>query len=107
MGRKWGIPFKVAVGYVFLIVLLGVAVWLIFRYTRTAVRLSEVERSVSVRWNAVNSLVSGIFEVDNMERAVCMGYTDGTADYSRAVDRALACADSVAALLGEQVGPAQ
>ena len=101
MRRKWGIPFKVAVGYVFLIVLLGVAVWLIFRYTRTAVRLSEVERSVSVRWNAVNRLVSGIFEVDNMERAVCMGYTDVTADYSRAVDRALACADSVAALLGE------
>ena len=71
--KKWDIPLKVAFGYTFIIVVFGMAVILVYGYTRSAVRLSDVERAMTVRWDAAGSLVYSILEVENLERAVCMG----------------------------------
>lgn len=103
MRRIWNIPLKVAVGYAFFVIVLAVAVLLLCRYTRSAIQLSYVEQEVSARWNASNSLVYCLFEVENIERAVSMGQTDRMEAYERAVGRAMASADSLVAVLSDTV----
>lgn len=101
MAKRWNFPLKVAFGYAFLVATLGMAVLLICRYARSAIQLSDVERSVAPRWEAVNMLVHGIFEVEDMERAVVMGQPAAIDDYDKTIDRAQACADSLATLLAD------
>ncbi|NPD90788.1 hybrid sensor histidine kinase/response regulator [Xylanibacter muris] len=101
MRKKTHIPLKVMLGYAFFIVLLGIAVWFVYRYTRTAVHLADVSRTVSVRWNAVNKLVHGIFEVVNRERSLCLGTLYDYDGYDKAVDKAICHADSMMLLLSD------
>lgn len=88
-------------GYAFFIVLLGISVWFVYRYTRTAVHLADVSKTVSVRWNAVNKLVHGIFEVVNRERSLCLGTLYDYDGYDKSVDKAICYADSMLLLLSD------
>lgn len=101
--KKWDIPLKVAFGYTFIIVVFGMAVILVYGYTRSAVRLSDVERAMTVRWDAAGSLVYSILEVENLERAVCMGDVGQWDAYERAISRTQAYADSLSVLLDDTV----
>lgn len=101
--KKLDIPLKAALGYAFVIAMFGVAVIVIYRYTRSAVRLSDVERGMTARWDAAGNLVHGIFEVENTERAVCMGDVNRWDDYMRAIARTRACADSLSVMLDDTV----
>lgn len=101
--KKLDIPLKAALGYAFVIAMFGVAVIVIYRYTRSAVRLSDVERVMTARWDAAGNLVHGIFEVENTERAVCMGDVNRWDDYMQAIARTRACADSLSVMLDDTV----
>lgn len=102
MRDKREFPFKVALGYAFFVVMLGVALLFIRHYTRSAIRLSDVEQAVALRSNAVNRLVHGLFDVENRERALCLGQTDSVSGYVAAVDRAVGYADSLSLLLDDR-----
>ncbi len=95
----WGIPVKVAAGYVALLAVAALAVALVYSYTRSAVELSDVARCTGERREAMNSLTVGMFRLDNAERAIFMGHTDREEAYCRAADSVLAHADSLAVLL--------
>lgn len=101
--KRHDFPVTAALGYAFLIVVFGFAVWFIYGYTRSAVRLSDVESATTVRWDATSRLVHSIFEVENMERAVCLGDIGLWDDYEQALSRTQAYADSLALLMSDSV----
>lgn len=97
----WGIPLKVAFGYVVLLAVSAFAVVLVWDYSRSAVRLTDVARRTDIRHEAMNGLVHGILRMENAERAIFMGHTGRGDDYCRLTDSVIARADSLAALLSD------
>lgn len=103
MRTGWGIPLKVALGYAFFVLMLCMAVILVYRYTRAAYRISDIERDMSVRWTMSNRLVHRIFEIENIERAICLGDAGCWKEYDRAVDRAVAITDTLRTFLTDSL----
>lgn len=97
----WGIPLKVAFGYVVLLAVSAFAVVLVWDYSRSAVRLTDVARRTDIRHEAMNGLVHGILRMENTERAIFMGHAGRGDDYCRLTDSVIARADSLAALLSD------
>lgn len=97
----WGIPLKVAFGYVVLLAVSAFAVVLVWDYSRSAVRLTDVARRTDIRHEAMNGLVHGILRMENAERAIFMGHAGRGDDYCRLTDSVIARADSLAALLSD------
>lgn len=97
------ITFKVAVGYVVLIVLLGMAVWGVYRMTTALAQLSETERSVSARRQAVERLVTSLLAASNSEQMLLAGVPDGEKGYLAALDTTLLAIDSLAYYLPDSL----
>lgn len=101
--RGGSFPLKVALGYALLVAVMVAALLFIRYYTRSAIQLTDVEQAVSARRSAVNRLVYSLLDVENRERAVCMGQTDSLPGYELSVARAQASADTLAALLADPI----
>lgn len=97
----WGIPLKVAFGYAVLLAVSALAVVLVWDYSRSALRLTEIARRTDMRREAMDGLVHGILRMENAERAIFMGHTGRGDGYCRLTDTVIARADSLAALLSD------
>ena len=97
----WGIPLKVAFGYAVLLAVSTFAVVLVWDYSRSALRLTDIARRTDMRREAMDGLVHGILRMENAERAIFMGHTGRGDGYCRLTDTVIARADSLAALLSD------
>lgn len=97
----WGIPLKVAFGYAVLLAVSALAVVLVWDYSRSALRLTDIARRTDMRREAMDGLVHGILRMENAERAIFMGHTGRGDGYCRLTDTVIARADSLAALLSD------
>ena len=97
----WDIPLKVAFGYAVLLAVSAFAVVLVWDYSRSALRLTDIARRTDMRREAMDGLVHGILRMENAERAIFMGHTGRGDDYCRLTDTVLVRADSLAALLSD------
>ncbi|MDO4310533.1 MAG: hybrid sensor histidine kinase/response regulator [Prevotella sp.] len=97
----WGIPLKVAFGYAVLLAVSAFAVVLVWDYSRSALRLTDIARRTDMRREAMDGLVHGILRMENAERAIFMGHTGRGDGYCRLTDTVIARADSLAALLSD------
>lgn len=97
----WGIPLKVAFGYAVLLAVSALAVVLVWDYSRSALRLTDIARRTDMRREAMDDLVYGILRMENAERAIFMGHTGRGDGYCRLTDTVIARADSLAALLSD------
>lgn len=102
MKNKWSIPLKAALGYALFVVLLTVAARSLYGYVRFATRTAEAGEAAARRRTAVDGLVRRLFEVENAERAVCLGDTGRWADYERALAHADTAAVRLAAATGDK-----
>lgn len=97
----WGIPLKVAFGYAVLLAVSALAVVLVWDYSRSALRLTDIARRTDMRREAMDGLVHGILRMENAERAIFMGHTGRGDGYCRLTDTVIARADSLATLLSD------
>lgn len=97
----WGIPLKVAFGYAVLLAVSTFAVVLVWDYSRSALRLTDIARRTDMRREAMDGLVHGILRMENAERAIFMGHTGRGDGYCRLTDTVIARADSLATLLSD------
>lgn len=97
----WGIPLKVAFGYAVLLAVSAFAVVLVWDYSRSALRLTDIARRTDMRREAMDGLVHGILRMENAERAIFMGHTGRGDGYCRLTDTVIARADGLAALLSD------
>lgn len=71
--RKISVPLKVALGYVFVVFILGLSAWLVYGNTRSFIEMNEAERTFMQRRNVADSLVYSFLEMNNNEHSVYFG----------------------------------
>ena len=63
--QKFNVSVKVAMGYALVLCIFCAASFFIYRYVRSAIRLSDVERYVSLRSEVTNHFMFGVLEVQS------------------------------------------
>ena len=85
---------KVALGYVLIISIMAVAVWLVGGNSRVLTQASEAERMYVCRRSLMDSLVYCYMQAGNAERSICMN-VDKWDSFDRHVSAAISIADSL------------
>lgn len=101
MMKRFSVSVKVAVGYALVLCILCAASFFIYRYVRSAIRLSDVERYVSLRSEVTNHFMFGVLEVEHLEKMILMGNDSVMNDYERALRSAKSTADSLKLLVSD------
>lgn len=70
---KNNIPFKVAVGYVAVAVVMVMAIVLVYGNTQSLLNINKMSRDYNYKRNVVDSLVYSMLDVSNNERSIYMG----------------------------------
>lgn len=99
--QKISVSAKVAMGYAFVLCIFCAASFFIYRYVRSAIRLSDVERYVSLRSEVTNHFMFGMLEVEHTEKMLLMGDDGAMPGYERAMAAAKATADSLKLLVSD------
>lgn len=102
MGRI-SVPIKVALGYVFVVSILGVSAWLVYDNTRTYVTTNAAERVLMQRRSVADSLVYSFLEMNNNESAVYFGMDGSWQEFDRSVTLTQHIADSLKTLAGDSL----
>lgn len=89
---------RVVIGYALVIMVLGLAVWMVYGNTVAFMQIEKAEREFVRRRDVTDSLVYCFLEMSNSERAVCLGKADEWENFDRALSRAMALADSLKTL---------
>lgn len=100
---KSSVPLKVTIGYVIIIAIFGIAVWMVYGNTRAFMRITEAERKSIERRDLTDRLVYNLLELSNKERAICLGRVDELDDFSRMTDRLLNLSDSLSTRVGDSI----
>ncbi|MDO4159463.1 MAG: hybrid sensor histidine kinase/response regulator [Prevotellaceae bacterium] len=96
------VPLKVTLGYVFFMAVLAFAVWLVYGNTKAFMQLDESESRFIKRRNVVDSLVYSIFELNNSERAVCLGMQEEWDTFDKSLARTVRHTDSLRVLIADK-----
>ena len=99
--RKISVPLKVALGYVFVVFILGLSAWLVYGNTRSFIEMNEAERTFMQRRNVADSLVYSFLEMNNNEHSVYFGIEDSWPAFDRSVTITQNIADSLRVLVGD------
>ena len=67
---KNNIPFKVAVGYVAVAVVMVMAIVLVYGNTQSLLNINKMSRDYNYKRNVVDSLVYSMLDVSNNERSI-------------------------------------
>lgn len=100
---KTGVQFKIAVGYVLVIAVLGLAVWLVYGNTRAFMQIDKAEREFIQRRDIVDSLVYCMLEMNNSERSLFLGNTDEWDTFDASLRRTLELSDTLRSMVGDSV----
>lgn len=92
---------KVVTGYVLVIAVLGLAVWMVYSNTVSLMRMERTGRELVKRRGVTDSLVYCFLEMSNSERAVCLGRADEWEEFDRSLRRVMSLADSLKTLTGD------
>lgn len=95
---KTTVPFKVAIGYVIVGIILGLAIWLMYGNTHTLIEVNKTSREYMAKRDIADSLVYSILEVSNNERSVCLGVSSNINSFNASIDRAISITRHLKAL---------
>ena len=105
--QKFNVSVKVAMGYALVLCIFCAASFFIYRYVRSAIRLSDVERYVSLRSEVTNHFMFGVLEVEHMEKMLLMGNEGAMPGYERAMAAVKNTADSLKLLVSDPIQKAR
>lgn len=83
---------KVGAGYVLVVVTLCLSAWLVYGNMRSLLAVNEASQEYVKKREVADSLVYCILDVNNRERAICLGATADLRTFDKAVKRSLAVA---------------
>ncbi len=89
---------KVGIGYAFVVVTLCLAAWLVYGNMRSLLAVSEASQEYVKKRNVADSLVYCVLDVNNRERAICLGATADLRAFDASLKRSLAVAMHLQAL---------
>lgn len=92
---------RVVIGYALVIMVLGLAVWMVYGNTVSFMQIERAEREFVKRRDVTDSLVYCFLEMSNSERAVCLGKADEWDNFDRSLRRTMSLADSLKTLAGD------
>lgn len=98
---KFDITGKATIGYIFMTAIIILAGWLVYGNTQSVMLINKAEEQFLSRRNLTDSLVYSVLDVNNKERAICLGLSDKLPQFNNAVERTLAIADSLKRSLGK------
>lgn len=105
--QKFNVSVKVAMGYALVLCIFCAASFFIYRYMRSAIRLSDVGRYVSLRSEVTNHFMFGVLEVEHMEKMLLMGSEGAMPGYERAMAAVKNTADSLKLLVNDPIQKAR
>ena len=105
--QKFNVSVKVAMGYALVLCIFCAASFFIYRYVRSAIRLSDVERYVSLRSEVTNHFMFGVLEIEHMEKMLLMGNEGAMPGYERAMAAVKNTADSLKLLVSDPIQKAR
>ena len=92
---------KIAAGYAMLIGVIMLSAWLVYDNTHTIIDLDRKADEMTLRRDAADSLVHNLLEVNNSERALCLGLASERTRFDNALDRTRQSAYRLRTLLDE------
>ena len=97
---KFDITGKATIGYVLMTAIIILAGWLVYGNTQSVMLVDKAEKKFMVRRDLTDSLIYSVLDVNNKERAICLGLSDRLSEFNTAVDRTIAIARSLKKSLG-------
>lgn len=99
---KFDITGKATIGYIFMTAIIILAGWLVYGNTQSVMLINNAEEQFLSRRNLTDSMVYSVLDVNNKERAICLGLSDKLPEFNNAVERTLAIADSLKKIPGRR-----
>ncbi len=100
---KLSVSAKIAIGYLFFLIVLVLCIKLVYDNARAFLRLDQTEERISHRRDVTDSLVYTLLEANNYERAVCLGEVDDWTSYDRSVKRTQSLATNLKTFINDSV----
>ena len=104
---KFDITGKATIGYIFITAIIILAGWLVYGNTQSVMLINKAEEQFLARRNLTDSLVYSVLDVNNKERAICLGLSDKLPEFNDAVEQSLAIADSLKSSIGNDCDTAR
>ncbi len=90
---KGGFPFKVAVGYVFLVLCICLASWLVYSNMNSLMLISERQHRILEHRSVVDSLICDLMDVNNKEQAITLGLVNEMGEFDASLSHVIMLAD--------------
>lgn len=97
---KFDITGKATVGYILMTAIIILAGWLVYGNTQSVMLVDKAEKQFMMRRDLTDRLVYSVLEVNNKERAICLGLYDKLPEFNNAVEQTLAIAETLKKCLG-------
>ena len=97
---KFDITGKATVGYILMTAIIILAGWLVYGNTQSGMLVDKAEKQFMMRRELTDRLVYSVLEVNNKERAICLGLYDKLPEFNNAVEQTLAIAETLKKCLG-------
>ena len=91
---------KATVGYILMTAIIILAGWLVYGNTQSVMLVDKAEKQFMMRRDLTDRLVYSVLEVNNKERAICLGLYDKLPEFNNAVEQTLAIAETLKKCLG-------
>lgn len=100
---KFDITGKATVGYILMTAIIILAGWLVYGNTQSVMLVDKAEKQFMMRRDLTDRLVYSVLEVNNKERAICLGLYDKLPEFNNAVEQTLAIAETLKKCLGNDI----
>ncbi|MCD8291258.1 MAG: ATP-binding protein [Prevotella sp.] len=90
---KSNIPLKVAVGYVFLVLVVCLALWLLYGNMKSLMRINDEEQLLMERRCVADSLINGFMDVDNKGHSIMFGLSHDMIEFDFSLNNTIDIAD--------------
>ncbi len=87
------IPLKVAVGYVFLVLVVCLALWLLYGNMKSLMRINDEEQLLMERRCVADSLINGFVDVDNKGYSIMFGLSLDMVEFDYSLTNTINIAD--------------
>lgn len=104
---KFDITGKATTGYILMTAIIILAGWLVYGNTQSVMLVDKAEKQFLSRRDLTDSLVYSVLDVNNKERAICLGLSDKLPEFNNAVEQSLTIADSLKSSIGNDCDTAR
>ncbi len=95
------IPLKVAVGYVFLVLVVALALWLLYGNMKSLMLIDDEEQQLMERRCVADSLINGFMDVDNKGHSIMFGLSRDMVEFDLSLDKTMDIADRLRGMTEE------